>query len=54
MTINHLNLFSKKPINEFPSKIQRIRLGTQKYDLVVKFKPRKDLLLADALSRANL
>lgn len=44
----------KKPINLVPPRIQRIRLGMQKYDILVKYKPGKELLLADALSRAYL
>ena len=47
------NIF-KKPINQCPARVQRIRLGTQKYDIEVKYKPGKELLIADALSRAYL
>lgn len=42
----------KKPINQCPVRVQRIRLGTQKYDIEVKYKHGKELLIADALSRA--
>ena len=43
-----------KPINQTPPRIQRIILGMQKYNIKVKYKPGKDLLLADALSRAYI
>lgn len=44
----------KKPLNKCPARIQRIRMRIQIYDLKVKYKPGKELLLADALSRAHL
>ena len=37
-----------------PARIQRIKLSVQKYDLEEKYKTGKELLLADALSRASL
>lgn len=44
----------KRPIDQCPARIQRMRLATQKYDIEVKYKPGKELLLADALSRKFL
>lgn len=44
------NIF-KKPLNDTPLRLQRLRLSLQPYDIVVKYKPGKDLLVADALSR---
>ena len=44
----------KKPLNQCPARIQRIRLRTQMYDIKVIYKPGKELFLADALSRAYL
>ncbi|XP_063360657.1 uncharacterized protein K02A2.6-like [Cydia amplana] len=44
----------KKPICDIPLRLQRMRLHLQKYDIIVKYKPGKDLLIADALSRHNL
>lgn len=35
-------------------RIQRIRLSVQKYDLIVTYKPQKQLLVGDVLSRAYL
>ena len=39
-------------MSQCPVRIQRIRLRLQKYDIEVKYKPGKELLIADALSRA--
>lgn len=43
-----------KPINTCPARIQRMKLNVQKYDIKITYKPGKELLLADALSRAYL
>ena len=42
----------KKSINECPARLQRIRLKLQRYNITVKYKPGKSLLLAVALSRS--
>lgn len=42
----------KKSLDETPLRLQRLRLRLQQYDIVIKYKPGKDLLLADALSRS--
>ena len=49
-----LETIFKKSINECPARLQRIRLKLQRYDLLIKYKPGKELLLADALSRAYI
>lgn len=45
------NIF-RKPIFDCPARLQSIRLKLQRYDIDVKYKPGKELLLADALSRS--
>lgn len=42
----------QKCINETPLRLQRLRLRLQCYDLDVRYKPGKELLVADALSRS--
>lgn len=44
----------KKPLNKCPARLQRMLIQIQKYDIEVKYKRGKDLLIADALSRAYL
>ncbi|KAJ8250086.1 hypothetical protein COCON_G00233020 [Conger conger] len=44
---------SKKGLGEAPPRIQRLLLRLQKYDLTFKFIPGKQLIVADALSRAS-
>lgn len=41
----------RKSLCDVPLRLQRMRLHLQKYDIIVKYKPGKDLLIADALSR---
>jgi hypothetical protein len=41
----------KKSLNDCPARLQRLRLGLQKYDFDLYFKPGKYLYTADALSR---
>lgn len=47
------NLFNK-PLHSVPARIQRMMLKIQKYDIEVKYKPGKEMVIADALSRAYL
>lgn len=49
-----LETIFKKPLSQCPARIQRIRLSTQIHDLNIKYKPGRELLLADALSRSYL
>ena len=44
----------KKPLHQAPMRLQRIILKIQKYPLVVRYRPGKELLIADTLSRAYL
>ena len=44
----------KKSLNSAPLRLQRMMLRLQKYDIEFVYKPGKDLLIADALSRAFL
>lgn len=49
-----LETIFKKPFDQCPARIQRMKLANQRYDLEIKYKPGKELLLADALSRNYL
>ena len=42
----------KKPLFKVPPRLQRMRLCLQKYDIKVKYVPRKFQYIADTLSRA--
>lgn len=44
----------KKALNKCPPRLQRMLLQTQKYDIELKYKPGKQLIIADALSRAYI
>lgn len=44
----------RKPIHAAPARLQRMILSTQKYALHVTYRPGKELLIADTLSRAPL
>lgn len=44
----------RKPLCDVPLRLQRMRLLLQKYDIKVQYRPGKELLLADALSRDSL
>ena len=41
----------KKPLNKCPARLQRMMLQLQKYDIDLIYRPGKELILADALSR---
>lgn len=43
-----------RPLFKIPPRLQRFMLRLQSYELEVKYKPGKDLKIADALSRAPL
>ncbi|XP_037872900.1 uncharacterized protein K02A2.6 [Bombyx mori] len=49
-----LEYIFKKTINETPLRLQRLRLRIQGYDLEIRYKPGKELFVADALSRNSL
>ena len=44
----------RKPILQAPPRLQRILLTLQKYDINVKYKPGREMFIADHLSRAYL
>ncbi|PIK33923.1 hypothetical protein BSL78_29258 [Apostichopus japonicus] len=44
----------RKPLALVPPRLQRFLLRLQKYDVVIKYRPGKELLIADTLSRAYL
>lgn len=46
-----LETIFKKSLCDVPLRLQRMRLHLQKYDIDVKYRPGKELLIADALSR---
>lgn len=56
MENNHkpLEIIFKKPLSQCPARLQRIRIKLQIYDFEVKYKPGKELYLADALSRSKI
>ncbi len=45
-------LFSSKHLDELPVRVQRFRLRMMRFDFTISHVPGKDLLIADALSRA--
>ncbi|XP_074624389.1 uncharacterized protein LOC141882338 [Acropora palmata] len=45
---------SKKPLVSAPKRLQRLLLRLQQYDYGICYKPGKDMVLADTLSRAQL
>jgi transposase InsO family protein len=44
----------KKPLNQAPPRLQRMLLRLQRYDISLRYKPGKELVIADTLSRAHL
>lgn len=44
----------KKPLLSAPKRLQRMLMRLQKYDFIINYVPGKEMLLADALSRAYL
>ena len=42
----------KKPLSQAPTRIQRLLLRLQRYDIDLQYRPGKELVIADALSRA--
>ena len=51
---NHkpLETISKKPLEKTPKRLQRMLLTTQKYDYTIRYKPGKEMILANTLSGA--
>ena len=44
-------MIHQKSLASAPPRLQRMLLQLQRYDLTIKYKPGKDMLLVDALSR---
>ena len=49
-----LEMIVKKPLAEAPPRLQRMLLQLQKYSFDLKFKPGREMVLADTLSRAYI
>lgn len=49
-----LEAIFKKPLHECPARLQRMRMKLLQYDATIVYKKRKELYLADALSRASI
>ena len=47
-----LEAITKKPLSMAPPRLQRMLLRLQRYDFTAKYKPGKEMVLADTLSRA--
>ena len=56
VTTDHkpLEAILNKPLSAAPARLQRMMLRLQKYDLTVHHKPRKEIPIADTLSRLHL
>ena len=49
-----LEIIAKKPLHDAPKRLQRMLLALQRYDIDLRYISGKELVLADALSRAPL
>ena len=49
-----LQVILPKPLENASPRLQRMMLRLQRYDLCVKYKPGKELVIADTLSRSSL
>ena len=49
-----LEMILKKPLHQAPTRLQKMIMAVQKYPIKVKYRPGKELLIADTLSRAHL
>ena len=49
-----LEMILKKPLHQAPTRLQKMIMAVQKYPIKVKYRPGKELLKADTLSRAHL
>ena len=48
-----LEIILKKPLHQAPARLQKMVLVVQKYPISVKYRPGKELVIADTLSRAS-
>ena len=49
-----LEMILTKPLHQAPTRLQKMIMTVQKYPLSVKYRPGKELFIADTLSRAYL
>lgn len=49
-----LEAILRKPLHQAPARLQKMMMSIQRYSLVVKYRPGKELVIADTLSRAPL
>ncbi|VDI08221.1 Hypothetical predicted protein [Mytilus galloprovincialis] len=49
-----LESIMKKPLHAAPKRLQRMLLRLQKYDIILQYRPGKEMYLADTLSKAYL
>lgn len=49
-----LEMISKKSLSAAPARLQRMLLRLQRYDYSIQYRPGKDMVLADSLSRLKL
>ena len=48
-----LEIIMRKPLQSTPLRLQRMRIRLQRYNITVKYKPRKEIPVADTLSRSG-
>jgi hypothetical protein len=48
-----LDINMRKPLQATPLRVQRMRIRLQRYNATVKYKPGKDIPVADTLSRSG-
>ena len=49
-----LENINKKPLADTPPRLQRMMLRIQKYDYEIKYRPGKEMIVCDMLSRASI
>ena len=48
-----LEIIRRKPLQSTPLRLQRMRIRLQRYNITVKYKPGKEIPVADTLSRSD-
>ena len=48
-----LEMIHLKALSNAPSRLQRMLLQLQKYDMTIKYRPQEEMLLANALSHCS-
>ena len=49
-----LEFILKKPLHQAPARLQRMIMSIQRYSIIVRYRPGKELQVADTLSRSPL